>query len=286
MALIELNAVSCCYPGERFPALEAITLDLLHGEILMVLGASASGKTSFCRLACGLMHHFYHARVDGEVTLCGLPPAHAHLDDCVQRAGMVFQRPENQLTGTRFTVAEEVAVGPENLGLDRNDIRKRVQQALSQVDIAHLADRNPMSLSGGERQRTALATVLAMEPQVVVLDEPTSQLDPQGEQQVLDIVAELGRTGHGVIMTAPCAGNAVALAHKVLVLHHGRPVLYGSPAQVVKSGAMTQAGVPAPIWTEIARQAGHEELWPASRSLPLRMDEAVDGFREVLRRAR
>ncbi|WP_147822618.1 energy-coupling factor ABC transporter ATP-binding protein [Salidesulfovibrio onnuriiensis] len=285
MALMELRNISCRYPGEETPALEDISLRLESGEILLVLGASASGKSSFCRLVCGLMHHFYRAHVDGELSLCGLDPSRASLDGCVRRAGMVFQRPENQLTGTRFTVAEEVAVGPENLGLDRPAIQRRVDQALDMVGIPHLAGRNPMSLSGGERQRTALATVLAMEPQLVVLDEPASQLDPQGEHQVLTIVRKLADRGCGIVMTASDAGHAANLADRILVLREGRPALFGAPAQVLASKQLAETGVPAPVWMDLARRAMREGLWPREKAFPLSMDEAAQGFREVLRHA-
>jgi len=281
MALVSLRGAACRYPQRKDPALSGLDLDLEAGEILLVLGASDSGKSTLCRLLCGFFTHFYKGDLEGDASVCGLDPAEAPLSEIIQRAGMVFQRPETQITGSRFTVREEIACGPENLGFDRAAIIERTDEALRLARLEALADKNPYALSGGEKQRLALASILAMRPSLLVLDEAASQLDPSAESDLLDVVGSLAENGTAVVMTACLPGGAAALCHKLLVLDRGRPVLYGPPREVLSAGSengLAAARTARPVCAQAAVDGRRLGLWPGEAPLPLTVDEAAKGF--------
>ncbi len=281
MALVSLRGATCRYPQNKTPALSDLSLDLEAGEILLVLGASGSGKSTLCRLLCGFFTHFYKGACEGEASVCGLDPRTAPLCDVIQRAGMVFQRPETQITGARFSVRGEIACGPENLGLPREEIARRVDEAMGLTRLESLADRSPFSLSGGEKQRLALASILAMRPGLLVLDEAASQLDPAGENDLLEVMRTLAENGTALVATACLPGKAAALCHTLLVLDQGRPVLYGTPREVLaadKTRILDAAQTARPLCAQAAVEGSAMGLWPKNAPLPLNVEEAAEGF--------
>jgi len=281
MALVSLRGLTCRYPQRAEPALSGIDLDLEAGEILLVLGASESGKSTLCRFLCGFFTHFHKGSCEGEAEVCGLDPGQAPLVEVIQRAGMVFQRPETQITGARFSVRGEVACGPENLGLERPEILERTEEALALTGLAALADKNPFALSGGEKQRLALASILAMRPSLLVLDEAASQLDPQAERDLLEVARRLAEKGTALVMTACLPGRAAAMCHKLLVLDRGRPILYGTPREVLSAASgksLHAAGTARPACAQAAVDGAALGLWPDNAPLPLTVAEAAEGF--------
>ena len=216
----ELTRVSY---GDR-AVLRDVVLDVGQGEIVGVTGHVGAGKTTLALACAGLLGRSVPARIEGKIH---------HGTLALPLAGYVFDDPVAQLTGLGSTVEEEVAVGPENLAIPRDAIRGRVDRALAAADATHLAFRAPNELSGGERQRVALACALALEAPVLVLDEPTAQLDPEATRRFGERIRALAERGTSVLLVSQDAELLRALAARVLVLDHGTPAALGVPADVL-----------------------------------------------------
>lgn len=209
-------------PGGSVLALRGVSFTLERGETLAVVGANGSGKSTLARLSNGLL-----APRSGRVEVDGIDTRDERtIWEARRRIGIVFQNPDNQIVGT--VVEEDVAFGPENLGIDPEEIGTRVTEALSAVGLAGLERREPHLLSGGQKQRLAIAGALAMRPDYLVLDEPTSMLDPQGRDDVLGVLVSLRARSHGVLHITHDLSDA-ARADRVLVLSGGESVFLGCP---------------------------------------------------------
>lgn len=210
-------------PGDgAAPALDDVTLQIRAGEIVLVEGQSGSGKTTLLRALAGLVPHFHGGRFRGRVQVGGLDTRRAQPGEIARHVGCVFQDPETQ--AVRATVRADVAFGPENLGVPAEAIAPSVERALHAVDVAALGDRDIATLSGGERQRAAIAAVLATEPRVLLLDEPTSQLDPAGVAHLDRLLRALSARGVAVVLTEHHAHRLGIHPDRVLTLHRGRLV--------------------------------------------------------------
>lgn len=214
-------------------ALDGVSLSLKPGEHLAVLGANGSGKSTLVRLANGLL-----LPDSGTVTIDDIDTKDAARSrELRQRVGIVFQRPDDQIVAT--SVEDDVAFGPENLGLAREELRKRVDEALGAVGLLGMERREPHLLSGGQKQRLAIAGALAMQPAYLVLDEPASMLDPAGRTEVLAIVSRLRAAGTGVLHVTHDLADVLS-ADRAAVLHRGRLVFEGSMADLVGRGELLE----------------------------------------------
>jgi len=176
MPIIEIENLTYTYPGGKTPSIDNVSLKVNKGEFVLITGPSGCGKTTLCRCFNGLVPNFYQGELKGDIIVNGLKTSSKQTYELAKYVGLVFQNPENQLFA--LSIEKDVAFGLENLGVNRKDIRKRVDWALKQVGIYDLRDRSPHEVSGGQQQRVAIASVLAMRPELIVLDEPTSFLDP------------------------------------------------------------------------------------------------------------
>jgi energy-coupling factor transport system ATP-binding protein len=220
VALARVENLTFTYPAAEAPALEDVSLELEAGEIVALLGPSGSGKSTLVRALAGLVPHFHGGRFAGRVEVCGsdtrrVPPA-----QIAGRVASVFQDPEDQVV--MALVANEVAFGLENLGEEPLSIWSRVDSALAAVDATHLRDRRTTELSGGELQRVCLASALALGPELLLLDEPTSQLDPDAAEHFLGSVERLGAT---VVLSEQRVERALSFATRVLFVEGGRLLL-------------------------------------------------------------
>lgn len=243
--VISLENVTFAYEGDVV-ALRDLNLTVRRGEFVVVLGANGAGKSTLCYLISGIVPHIYGGRRRGIVDVAGLDPWDEPLYVTSQRCGVLMQDPEVQLFMP--TLRAEVAFGPANLGVPRDEILRRVQDALALVRLEGLEEHNPRDLSGGQKQRAALAAVLAMQPQILVLDEPTSQLDPLGRWEVGEAIERLKQAGDlTIIMTTHETEEVLHLADQVLVLDRGATVLHGTPAEVFsQTERLDAAGVKTP----------------------------------------
>ena len=238
--MIRLSRVTYTYPNRSKPVLADVSLELAAGEFLVVAGPSGSGKSTLLRTLNGLVPHFYGGTISGQVDVLGHDPVAEGPGAMSGIVGMVFQSPEAQCVAT--TVEEEIAFALENHGLDEVTMGERVEAVLAELGIAHLRARRLGTLSGGERQRVAIAAVLTLRPQVLVLDEPTSQIDPAGAEEVLQALGRLNReAGLTVILCEHRLERVLAPADRLLyVPGAGRPLLLAEPRAVLAE----VAGVP------------------------------------------
>lgn len=241
--MIELKNVHHHYPDGTH-ALKGITLTIQKGEFLLVCGPNGSGKTTLIRLISGLLKPTM-----GSVYVNGLDPIHDSRE--VRRlVGMVFQDPDSQIVGE--TVREDVAFGPENLGLPVEEIRERVDWALRVMGLKDLSEKPCYLLSGGEKRRLSIAGVLAMKPQVILFDEPFSFLDYPGIQEVLKHMVHLHREGHTLIVTTHDVEKVVAHVDRIAIVHDGELKVAGPPEELLTK--LPEFGIRPPCYTLLGRE--------------------------------
>ncbi|MGC8782103.1 MAG: ABC transporter ATP-binding protein, partial [Anaerolineae bacterium] len=215
--VIELSHVTYTYPEQSAPALADFSVALRAGEFVLVVGPSGAGKSTFLRCLNGLVPHFHGGRWSGRISVLGRDPVALAPRGMADLVGFVFQDPEAQFVVD--TVEDELAFALENFALPQTTMRKRIEEVLDQMAIAHLRDRRVNTLSGGEKQRVAIAAVLALQPEIVVLDEPTSQLDPQAAEEVLVALRHLNEDlGLTIILSEHRLERVVQYADRVLYL--------------------------------------------------------------------
>lgn len=228
--MIEIQNLIVQYHGQA-PAVDDVSLKIEDGEFVLLTGPSGCGKSTLTRCLNGLIPHTSEAAMSGRVIVDGAPTAERTVAQIATHVGLVFQNPASQLFGS--TVEEELAFGPRNLGLPEDEVAERSSFALRATGIEHLRQRATRTLSGGEQQRVAIAAVLAMRPQVLVLDEPTSNLDLKGATAVFNTLHRLNKEyGLTILVVEHRLAEAGRLADRVLIMNRGRVVLDGSPQQV------------------------------------------------------
>jgi energy-coupling factor transport system ATP-binding protein len=278
MAVIDISELTYTYPTSDTPALDGISLQIEEGEFVAIIGNNGAGKSTLCYAITGFVPHFFKGKLLGKVLVAGEDTSVANLNKLVLNVGMVFQNSFNQISGAKFTVFEEVAFGLENTGVPREEIMQRVEAMLELTGIRELAERSPYSLSGGQQQRVALASILVMEPKVLVLDEPTSQLDPIGTREVFQVIKEMSERGLTVILVEHKVEWVAEFADRVVAMQDGKILMEGTPAEVLTSQRLTDSGFGLSRYTQVARRAAQQGLWQSGRRLPVTIQEAVDGF--------
>lgn len=276
--MIEVAHLTYRYPHAASPALSDVSLRLAAGEFVAVVGANGAGKSTLCAALCGLIPHFYRGQSAGCVTVAGLDPQTTTPGELARVVGYVGQNPTTQLSGVKFTVEEEVAFALENLGVAREEMRARVATALAEVGLEGLAGRHPRSLSGGQQQRLALAAALALQPRVLVLDEPTALLDPVGAEDFLQALLRRHQSGTTICLAEHKTDWVAEAADRVIALADGRVIAEGAPAEVFARLAEDPQGVRIPTLTRLALAARRAGLWPVARPLPVTLAEAREGF--------
>jgi energy-coupling factor transporter ATP-binding protein EcfA2 len=228
---ITFNDVSYRYPNTKRYVLKHVSFAIHKGEFVAVLGENGAGKSTLCQTLNGVVPHSRGGRMRGQIAIGGQDTQGATVAELAQKVGIVLEDPEAQLFTT--TVLSEVAFGPENLGVDPDEILSRARWALEVVRLTGYELHAPVTLSGGQKQRLAIAAALTMHPDVLVLDEATSQLDPMGTVEVFSVVRELNQQYGMTIVMATNKGEEVAqFCDRVLVLHKGELIAEGTPRQI------------------------------------------------------
>jgi energy-coupling factor transporter ATPase len=281
LAVIETKGLTYTYPNGKKRTLEDISITIEKGEFVVLTGPSGCGKTTLCRCFNGLVPHFYGGKLEGDISVTGLRVSEHSIHELARHVGLVFQNPENQLFA--LFVEKDVAFGLENLGVQRDEIRKRVDWALQMTGIENLRERAPHELSGGQQQRVAIASVLAMQPDVMVLDEPTSFLDPLGAQKIFEVISELNKEmGITVVLVEHRLDLASRYSNHVLVMSEGKVVLDGEPREVFNSETARLIGVGVPKATRLSQVL--EKSGVDLGRVPVTSWEASHILKEVLRR--
>lgn len=268
--IVSLADLTVTYAGSERPALSGIDLDIAPGECVGVIGLNGAGKTTLGLCLNGVIPQLLPATVTGRALVAGRDPTTTPVREMARSVGIVFDNPEYQFS--QATVAEEVAFGLENLGVVRESMPARIAVALEAVGLAGLEERSPFALSGGQQQRLAIASALVMEPAILVMDEPTSNLDPVGTAEVFDIVRRLNRdAGMTVVVAEHDVEALAALVDRIVVLAEGRVALQGRTRQALARIKELEAlGLRPPGVTELAHA-----LAPADPELPVTVDEAL-----------
>ena len=281
LAVIETRDLTYNYPGAKKPSITDVSITIESGEFVILTGPSGCGKTTLCRCFNGLIPHFYGGKLEGEVVVAGCKVADHSIYELARHVGLVFQNPENQLFA--LSVEKDVAFGLENLAVPRDDMKKRVDWALQMTGIEELSERPPHELSGGQQQRVAISCVLAMQPDIMILDEPTSFLDPVGAQKIFEVINELNRKlGITIILVEHRLDLASKYANHVIVMDEGKIVLDGEPRGVFNSEKARLTGVGVPKATRLYQILGENGV--KLGRVPVTSEEAASLLREVLKR--
>jgi energy-coupling factor transport system ATP-binding protein len=280
MALIEFEKASLTRPAAASSALHALNFSMASGEIFAVLGGCGSGKTTLASWMAGWIPHGMPGSVEGMACFDGMPLAGRLASHMAEHVQLVQARPYAGLTGCAFSVAGEVAFGPENLGWPEALIRQRVAAALELCEATGLASRHPASLSGGEAQRVAIAAAIVMQPRLLLLDEAFSRLAPAAAHRLLDRLVALTDQGVSLVLFDKQFDFVARVAHRVLLLDQGRQLALGSPEEVFDEALDRVRASDALLAARRVRRAG---LWCKGLAPPLVADTAPRRFLEVLR---
>lgn len=262
------------YPLTKELALKDISFEVEEGEFISIIGRNSAGKSTLCQALVGLVPHFYKGAYGGKVTVDGIEAGKADISRLVSKVGIVFQNPFTQVTGSKLTVYEEIAFGLENLGIPRKEMIERIDYSLELLDIYRFKDRNPFELSGGQMQRMAIASIIAMRPEIIVLDEPTSQLDPQGSEEVFKAIQSLSREGMTIVLVEHKMEKVAKYSGRVMLLDQGELVAFDTPHRIFSMDNLKEHGVEPPAFTQICR--GLDIRMKETGLYPITLEEAYD----------
>ncbi|WP_343246517.1 ABC transporter ATP-binding protein [Diplocloster hominis] len=271
--IIEVKNVTYCYPLTKIPAIRDLNVNIERGRFYGVIGENGSGKTTFCALLRGFIPDFYKGELKGEVLVEGKKTTD-YGGELSAKIGYVFQNPFTQISGVKETVFEEVAYGLENFGVPVEEIERRVVEVMQMTDIEALAEKNPFDLSGGQMQRVALASVIVLEPDILIIDEPTSQLDPEGTESVFAIIKTLKEKHKTIILVEHKIDLIAEYADEVLVFKEGRLIASGDKQELLSDLSLLDQGAALPQVAILGSRLRERGL-PVSR-IPVTEKQAIE----------
>ena len=287
MDYLRLRNVSYKYPLDEREVLKNINIEIEKGDFLAIIGRNGAGKTTLCNILRGFIPNFYKGEITGEVMLEGRRLSDYTTEEISQKIGFVFQNPFTQISGVKETVFEEVAFGLENLGMKKEKIEERVKEVLKLLEIEKIKDKNPYELSGGQGQKVALASIIAMDPEILVIDEPTSQLDPKGTEDIFKIIELLAKNGKTVILVEHKIELIGEYAKKIVVLDEGEIILKGDTKEVLRNKLLMEKEIAMPQYTVLAYKFSEscgDEKGYILNEIPVTKEEAVAEFKEVMKK--
>jgi energy-coupling factor transporter ATPase len=280
MSIIEISNLVYTYPSASKPSIDGVSLNVKKGEFVLITGPSGCGKTSLCRTFNGLIPHFYQGELKGQIIVAGQDITSRQTFDMAKHVGLVFQNPENQLFA--LSVEKDIAFGLENLGMPREEMRRRVDWALNLAGIYDLRERSPHEVSGGQQQRVAIASVLAMQPEIIVLDEPTSFLDPLSAERIFEVIYKLNQEqGITVVLVEHRLDLTAKYANHLVVMDKGKICLEGNPRDILCSEEISNIGVGIPKATLLYKML-KTDGFNVNKQTPLSSAEFADQLMETL----
>lgn len=278
MSGIVIKNLSYKYPISSDVVLRNINLEIESGKLYALIGVNGGGKTTLCNVLRGFIPHFYKGDLSGEVLIEGKDIRNWDESELAQKVGFVFQNPFTQISGVKETVFNEIAFGLENLGVAVGIIRERVQDIIKLLGIEYMQDKNPNELSGGQKQRVALASILVMEPDILVIDEPTSQLDPQGTEEIFKAIDIMKKKGKTIILVEHKIELIAEYADFVIVLEDGEIKKQGRIAEVLSDESTQQYGVELTKYTQLNLEMRRHHM--NTNRIPITEQESIETMKK------
>lgn len=278
MNSVELSHIRYRYPLTKGYALHNVTFAFEQGEFYGVIGPNGGGKSTLCSLIKGLIPDFYLGELTGGVTIEGRPVGEWDKSELCSKVGYIFQNPFTQISGIRDSVLEEIVIGLENLGMEKEEMIRRAVAVVEQVGIYDLLQKNPNELSGGQRQRVAFASILAMDADIYVIDEPTSQLDPDGTESIFQIIRSLKEQQKTVILVEHKIELLAEYADEILVIDGGKLIRSGPTREVLSDYGLVRRQVALPQTVLFGHEMARAGM--PLRALPITLEEAETYVRE------
>ncbi|MGM0215816.1 energy-coupling factor ABC transporter ATP-binding protein [Enterococcus sp. AZ109] len=255
MSILSLKNIQYTYPLETEPVIKNVSLDLEAGKVYGVIGGNESGKTTLCNIMRGFIPELYKGTLSGDVLFNGKSISEYNIGELAAHIGYSFQNPFTQISGVKETVSEEIAYGMENLGVPREKMIQRVDELIQLFQLDDLKDKNPFELSGGQKQRVALASIVALDPEIIILDEPTSQLDPKSTEDIFKIVKHLKKAGKTIFLVEHKVDLLAEYCDEILVMSAGELVMKGKTTEILTDEKVVQYGGQLPQVTLYFLQA-------------------------------
>lgn len=277
--MIELKNVSFKYELQEEKTIKNLDLYVKQGEFVGIIGKNGSGKTTLCNIIRGIIPDFVQGEISGDIIIDNKNIDDIERGEMAELVGFVFQNPFSQISGIKKTVFEEIAYGLENLGVPREEIRQRVTDVIKLLKIEDLQDKNPNELSGGQSQRVAIASIIVMNPKVLIFDEPTSQLDPLGTEEIFDILKLLKSQNKTIILVEHKIDLIAEYADRVVVMDDGEIIFNGETHEVLSNDKIEQHNVSMPIVSKLAYRL-NEEKPGFFKNIPITLDECKKELEE------
>lgn len=277
--MIELKNVSFKYELQEEKTIKNLDLYVKQGEFVGIIGKNGSGKTTLCNIIRGIIPDFVQGKIKGDIIIDNKNIDDIERGEMAELVGFVFQNPFSQISGIKKTVFEEIAYGLENLGVPREEIRQRVTDVIKLLKIEDLQDKNPNELSGGQSQRVAIASIIVMNPKILIFDEPTSQLDPLGTEEIFDILKLLKSQNKTIILVEHKIDLIAEYADRVMVMDDGEIIFNGETHEVLSNDKIEQHNVSMPIVSKLAYKL-NEEKPGFFKNIPITLDECKKELEE------
>lgn len=275
MSIIKIENLSVQYLEQEDKALDGISLEVNEGEFVAILGAHGAGKTTLCLSINGIVPNMINADMFGKIEVAGEVPPKIPVRELASKVGSVFDNPEFQMS--QLTVFEEVALGLQNLGVEKDTIIENITRSLELVGLAGFEERSPFEISGGQQQRLAMASALSMKPQILVLDEPTSNLDPIGKEEVFTVTRKMNQEEGLTVIIAEHEVEVIAeYADKVVLLEEGKITQMGTPEELFPNivNIQSDVGVRIPQITDFASKIPDK----FKGTIPVTVDQATESY--------
>ena len=277
--MIELKNVSFKYELQEEKTIKNLDLYVKQGEFVGIIGKNGSGKTTLCNIIRGIIPDFVQGTITGSISIDNKNINDIEREEMAELVGFVFQNPFSQISGIKKTVFEEIAYGLENLGVPREEIRQRVTDVIKLLKIEDLQDKNPNELSGGQSQRVAIASIIVMNPKILIFDEPTSQLDPLGTEEIFDILKLLKSQNKTIILVEHKIDLIAEYADRVVVMDDGQIIFNGETHEILSDRKIEEHNVSMPIVSKLAYKL-NEEKPGFFKNIPITLDECKKELEE------
>lgn len=260
MSAIDLVNINYKYPISTDYVIKDVNLSIEEGEFCSIIGNNGAGKTTLCNIIRGFVPKFYNGELEGTVKINNQDIVNKGLGDLALEIGFVFQNPFTQISGIRDTVFEEIAFGLENLGVAPDEIIERVSNVIEMLNLSKIQGKHPRQLSGGQRQKVSLASIIVMEPSILVIDEPTSQLDPQGTEEVFEVIKLMKENGKTVILVEHKIDLIAEYSDRIIVMENGRIAMDGKCKDVLTDLEVLNHNAPLPTYSLLGHKMVEEGL--------------------------